>query len=342
MSKRYSQFEKALQFVGAELASDEAGEFSVRLRGSDHRVVLMSAGMVFPRDVKSMAWAALEALRSGKTPVVVAEAVSDGARDFLRSQSIGYADDGGSLYLPFDGALVLVDRPSPKREKRVVRSALAGKTAFAVHALMASAEPLKGVDIARTTGLSLGGVSAALDKLDRMGWLATEGSGPRKLRRISDRVGLLEHWERVRISEGPVKKELFYVPNCSDGATVAAKLVAAAASVGIPLMASGSYGAQIHSPYLTSVPQAAFRVRPEDLRNLAGALGARDVSQGANLALIPSTMPFAPPFMETIGGMSVGSPLVCWLDTVAEAGRSRELAEHLKTERLLQLPGVAD
>jgi hypothetical protein len=51
--------------------------------------------------------------------------------------------------------------------------------------------------------------------------------------------------------------------------------------------------------------------------------------------VIPSDLPSSPVFRQELKGMWVASPLVCWVDTVAEGGRAAELAAHLAQERIL-------
>lgn len=334
MDEGLAAFRSAVEAVGGKVEAS-GDDLSVVIGGSGHAVRVIPATLVFPRDAREIAWKALAIRGENIQPVVVAEAVSEGARGFLRSQSIGYTDVGGSLFLPLPGAYVLVDRAAPKREKRIVKGVLSGKTSLAAHVLMAAREPINGTEIARASGLSLGSVSSAMERLDRMGWIATTGSGPRKLRRIIDRRGILEQWRATRLSEGPVGKTKFYVPSVRNSRELAEKLAEVAAREGVDYALSGVYGAQMHTPYLTSVPQVVCRIQKADIPLVAAALGARPVAEGWNLGVISSDLPANPVFRQELGGLSVASPLVCWVDTVAEGGRAPELAAHLAQERLL-------
>lgn len=334
MDQGFAALRAAVEAAGGTVDA-KGGDLSVVIGGVGHSVRMISASMVFPRDARQMAWEAISMRSEGVSPVIVAEAVSEGARSFLRSQSIGYADAGGSLFLPLTGAYLLIDRATPKREKRVVKGVLSGRTSLAAHVLMAAEEPINGSEIARSSGLSVGAVSGAMERLDRMGWLSTTGSGPRKLRRVSDRRGLLEQWRSTRLSEGPVAKSRFYVSGVRDSRELAQKLADVAARDGVEYALSGPYGAQMHAPYLTSVPQVVCRIRKTDISGLAAAMGARPAAEGWNLGVIASDLPSNPVFRQELGGFSVASPLVCWIDTVAEGGRNPELSAHLAEQRLL-------
>jgi hypothetical protein len=66
---------------------------------------------VFPRDVRQMIWR-LQGESKGRSAgpgekllsFLVAESISPGAKELLRSERVGYYDSGGSLYLPGPGA----------------------------------------------------------------------------------------------------------------------------------------------------------------------------------------------------------------------------------------------
>jgi hypothetical protein len=335
MDDRIEAFCSAVHAIGGKASERNGMEYEVRIGDATHALRLFPASVVFPRDAREIAWRAMAARADGVTPLIVAEVVSDGARVFLREQSVGYADIGGSLFLPVPGAYVLVDRPAPKREKRMVKGVLSGKTSLAAHVLMSAKEPINGTEISRLSGLSVGSVSSAMERLERMGWVSTSGSGPRKLRRISDRRGLLENWRTIRLAEGPVGKMKFYVPGVSDPRELAAMVARVAAGEGVDYALSGAYGAQIHAPYLTSTPQVVCRIRKQDINVVASALGARSVGEGWNLGIVPSDLPSGPVFRQQIDGLWVATPLVCWVDTVAEGGRAPELAAHLAQERIL-------
>jgi hypothetical protein len=334
MNEGFAAFRTAVEAAGGKLDAD-GNDLGVSICGGVHAIRVIPASIVFPRDAREAAWKAIAMRSEGFVPVIVAEAVSEGARTFLRDQSIGYADVGGSLFLPLPGAYVLIDRAAPKREKRIVKGVLSGKTSLAAHVLMAAKDPINGTEIARASGLSVGSVSSAMERLDRMGWLSTIGSGPKKLRRLTDRRGLLEQWRATRMSEGSVGKMRFYVPGVRTASELAEKLADAAEREGVEYALTGIYGSQMHAPYLTSVSQVVCRIRKQDIPSVAGVLGAKPVGEGWNLGVIPNDLPSGPLFRQEVAGMWVASPLVCWVDTVAEGGRASELAAHLAQERIL-------
>lgn len=308
----------------------------VGLDGATARLCILPSRQLFPRDAREAVWKLEEHIGTTEfVPVIAAEAVSEGAREWLRSRKVGYADLGGSLFLPLPGAYVLLDRPQAKREKRIVKAVLSGKTALVAHALWANkGEPLKGIQIAAMTGLAAGTVSGALERMDRFGWISTKGSGASKARLIVDRPAMLDIWQASIIAAGKSPREKFYVPGARTASEVAAKIEAVCSAEDLPYSFTGMFGAQLHAPHLTNVQQVTVRVAENHISTLAAALGAKKVDSGSNMSVIPSDLPATDEFrvLSDIGW--VASPLVCWLDLHDEGGRAKEMAAHLRTEKL--------
>ena len=65
-----------------------------------------------------------------------------------------------------------------------------------------------------------------------------------------------------------------------------------------------------------------------------GALDARVVDQGANLAVIEVRSSGELLFRELVNGTWLASPVQVYLDLMRGEGRSREMATHLRHERL--------
>ena len=65
-----------------------------------------------------------------------------------------------------------------------------------------------------------------------------------------------------------------------------------------------------------------------------GDLGARFVNEGANLAIIEAKSPGELLFREKVGGLWLASPIQIYLDLLLGEGRSKEMAEHFRKERI--------
>jgi hypothetical protein len=63
-------------------------------------------------------------------------------------------------------------------------------------------------------------------------------------------------------------------------------------------------------------------------------LGARPVSEGANLVVIDAKSPGDLLFRQRVDGVWLASPIQTYLDLVRAEGRAKELAEHLRRETI--------
>jgi hypothetical protein len=70
------------------------------------------------------------------------------------------------------------------------------------------------------------------------------------------------------------------------------------------------------------------------LATIAGELNAREVEEGSNWALIESRSIRDFLFEQEIRGLRVESPILAYLDLLGGEGRSKELAENLRAERI--------
>src|SRR3546814_17852243 len=123
-----------------------------------------------------------------RVAMLIAGAISKGARDILQQESIGYFDLGGSLFIPASGAYVLIDRPQPKKAGRALGSIFQGQRARIVQAVVEAAPDWVSVkDPAEETGVSPATASETLTEMERRDWLEVEGAGAAKLRDLRER-----------------------------------------------------------------------------------------------------------------------------------------------------------
>src|SRR3546814_8843389 len=111
--------------VGARYAPD--GLLDVWLNHQQFELVVEAKRELFHRDVRQQIWQLRDYLdqmdgAGERVAMLIAGAISNGARDILQQESIGYFDLGGSLFIPASGAYVLIDRPQPKKAGRALGS----------------------------------------------------------------------------------------------------------------------------------------------------------------------------------------------------------------------------
>ena len=295
----------------------------------------------YPRDIRQALWQLRELVQSaapqlkGPVPVVIAESISPGAKELLRKERVGYFDSGGSLFLPARNIYVHVDKPPSRKFSRSIRSLFSGRRAQVLHALLLQHQHWFGVhELAELAGASPATVSEVLIELERFDWLDARGRGPKKERRLGKPGVLLDEWAKhLAVTRHPVTQR-YYVPRVE-----AIELVGMVASVlgahGVHYAIAGEAAGQHYAPFLSHLSRVHCRVSvSRALAHALDKLGAREVDEGTNLVLIESRLPGELSFREPADGIWFASPVQVYLDLLRTEGRAKELAQHLRVERI--------
>lgn len=314
----------------------------LHVAGKSITLLIEAKKSVYPRDVRQVIWRFREASRArsaepGEQPLslLVAESISPGAKELLRNERVGYYDSGGSLYLPAAGAYLYIDKPPPKNVARTARALFEGRRAQVIHALLVQHQGWFGVtELAQRAMVSPATASQVLTELDRSDWLVSRGQGPGKERHLREPGALLDAWANQLAIIGPPSLRRYYVPG-TKADRLAARLGEAFDSHDVPYAVTHEAAAQRHSPFLSSVSQIRARALVGPNADAAIAdLQARVVSEGANLAIIETKSPGELLFREKVDGLWLASSIQIYLDLLRGEGRSKELAEHFRKERI--------
>lgn len=335
---------------------DEVPEFpSGRDRGYDAKIDLHVAGKyltllieakksLYPRDARQLLWR-LKELRNfwahGKTEnhqavwLLLADSISPGAKELLKEERVGYYDSGGSLFLPAEGVYLYIDRPPPKPIERRIRSLFSGRKAQVLHALLMRCKDwIRVTELSKEAEVSAATASQVLTELDRSEWLESRGQGPSKERHLRDPSGLLDAWAKQQATLKPPAMRRYYAPSVRvDG--LMEKLDRVCTDRDVQYAITGDAAGQRYAPFLSNVSQVRCRMLAGSSAEKAiGDLDARAVNEGANLFVIEATTHGELLFRERIDGTWLASPIQVYLDLVRSEGRSKELAEHLRRERI--------
>ncbi|MEM5406009.1 hypothetical protein [Paraburkholderia unamae] len=322
-------------------------------RGYDAQVDLHVAGKsfvllievkktVFPRDVRQLAWQLREASyerHAGQAqaplPLLVAESLSPGAKELLRSERIGYYDSGGSLYLPAPGAYLYIEKPPPKALAKSVRTLFTGRRAQVLHALLVQHQNWFGVtELAQQAMVSPATVSQVLTELERFDWMVARGQGPSKERHLREPTSLLDAWAKQLSTIRPPTLRRYYVPG-TKAEMLAVRIGEAFDMHDVEYEVSHEVAAQRYAPFLSNISQVRVRVLFGANADAAiGDLGARVVNEGANLGIIDAKSPGELLFRDRVDGLWLASPIQIYLDLLRGEGRSKEMAEHFRKERI--------
>ncbi len=328
--------------IQSEPAVQTAGRIDAKIdlhvAGKSIVLLVEARKSVYPRDVRQVLWQ-LKSLQHGQYAdvqhLLIAESLSPGAKELLRAEHVGYYDSGGSLFLPTAGAYVYIDKPAPKSLEKSVRSIFSGRRAQVLYALLINHEEWFGVtEVAGRAQVAPSTASNVLSELERFDWLVSRGQGPSKKRHLREPSALLDAWaKQLATQRAPVLRRYFVPGLKSDalterlGQTFDAHQVAYAVSY--------EAAAQRYAPFLSGISQVRVRLLPGTSAETAMAeLGARVVNEGTNLAIIETKSAGELLFRQNVGGVWLASPAQVYLDLLRGEGRAKELAEHLRKERI--------
>lgn len=327
------------------LASDSRYDSQINLRvaGKSFILLIEAKKAVYPRDVRQVLWQFREISHNRPKEqrgaealsLLIAESISPGAKELLRDERVGYYDSGGSLYLPAPGAFLYIDKPPPKTLSKSMRSLFSGRRAQVLHTLLARHQDwFGGKELAEQALVSPATASQVLTELERFDWLVSRGQGPSKERHLREPAALLDAWVKQLASIRPPALRRYYAPSMkADTLLEHIGQVFATHEVGYAI--SHEAAAQRYAPFLSSVSQVRCRVLIGPAADAAiGELGARVVNEGANLAIIEAKSPGELLFRERVGGIWLASPIQVYLDLLRGEGRAKEMAEHLRKERI--------
>lgn len=314
----------------------------ITLNGDPHVLLIETKRSLYPRDAREAVWQLrklqqiLQVSEARQTvPVIASGAISDGAREFLQSERISYFDEGGSLFLTDGGLYVLREKLPSKKANRAEKSLFTGRRAQVLLGLFHEPESWHQVhDLSQKTFASPATVSQVFLELQRREWVVVRGTGPNKERRLQRPSELLDAWAKNVIDSPKPKLRRFYVPSLK-GEDLMTKINEISESHSIAYAITGEWAGQIYSPFLSSISQVRVRFSEDQpLHLLMSELKAREVNEGSNLVVIESSSYGDFLFRERQRGIQLANPIVVYLDLIKSDGRAKEMAEHLRRERI--------
>lgn len=328
--------------VGKHDARGYDAKINLHVAGQPFVLLLEAKKTVFPRDVRQVIWHLRAAdlgryAEQGEKPLslLVAESISPGAKELLKSERVGYYDSGGSLYLPAPGAYLYIDKPPPKALTKSVRTLFTGRRAQVLHALLVRHQNWFGVtELALQAMVSPATASQVLTELERFDWLESRGQGPSKERYLREPAALLDAWAKQLATIRPPTLRRYYVPGAKAD-TLTARIAQVLDVHDVQYAISHEAAAQRYAPFLSNVSQVRVRVLIGASADAAiGDLEARVVNDGANLEIIEAKSSGELLFRERFNGPWLASSIQIYLDLLRGEGRSKEMAEHFRKERI--------
>lgn len=343
---------RALLDVHAELdcfneavAGDKRCDAQVKLQigGKSLTLLIEAKKTVYPRDVREALWQLREFSRrlmaeevgEEVLPFLVAEAISPGAKELLHQERVGYFDSGGSLFFPVQGAYLYIEKPAPKSLSKTIGSLFSERRAQVLHALLIHPRDWTGVKkLAEQAQVSPATASQVLTELERFEWVASRGQGPGKERHLKEPAALLDAWAKQLALLRPPVLRRYYLP-AMKAENLLDQVGAVLAAHGVEYAVSYEAAAQRYAPFLTNISKMRCRLLPgQAINDALSELGAREVGEGANFMILDAKSPRELLFRAQVDGIWLASPIQVYLDLLQGEGRSKEMAEHLRKERI--------
>ncbi len=293
---------------------------------------------LFPRDVRDIVWTLPgdKRFQVANPPIALLEAysLSQGAKEMLTQNNVGYFDSGGSLFIPAPGFYVLVDKPEPKPIEKKNRTMFRGKRAQVMHAMLQRhGQWVSLKDIAEEANVAPATASDAMSMLDLFDWVSSRGNGPSKERCLKQPGALLDAWVvQTRTGRPPLYRG-YYVP-LVDSEELALNVSNATKNLRVKCVLTGEIAGQHYAPHLSTISTVRCRVQAGAREKVAHFLQAEPVPSGANLQILESREDGDFLFGENKDGLALASPVIAYLDLIRAPGRAAELANHLRREVL--------
>lgn len=307
---------------------DRGADVILKFAGSRARVAVE----VKTRASAATAWQLVHQAgrHKGKPLLLIARETTADAREIMAEHGVAVIDGLGNAHIELPGLLVHLEGRRPGRQARPTR--LSGKAGTIVQALLLQPEHGWQVqELARVAGLSLGLTHRVLTRLQSEGLIATDGSGPRSLRRVINPTALLDLWAEEN-TDRPVRTPAYLLAQ-SPRQLLTELGTNLNRSSGIFYAVTGAAAGSLLAPFATAVPVVEVWVTaaatPEWLYE---ASGAAPVDTGQNIVFlqVKDNTPLA--FAELVGELWVANKFRVYCDLRRDPRRGREQADYLRQE----------
>jgi len=248
-------------------------------------------------------------------PYISAEAAA-----ILRQDGIGYLDLSGNCRLCFDDIYVFREgRPNKFVQRRLLRSLFSPRAERVLRVLLADPNRRwKTAPLAKSAKVSLGQVAKVKALLEGREWVSREPHGLW----LSRPTELLEWWSaNYRYDRNLVRN--FYSLNSIP--ELEGKLAQACSKLQQDYCLTGFSAAARLAPMVRYQRASAYVAG--DIDQVAGQLGLKEVTTGANISLITPYDEGVLFDARTVGGVEIASAVQVYLDLLSSKARGEEAAK---------------
>lgn len=262
--------------------------------------------------------------------VVIAEEMTDTAREILDKAGIGSVDGLGNVRLALPGLIMRVTG-TKRRPRSAATARLSGKSGLVAQAMLLNVEQSWSVsELAKQCRVSPGLVHRVLQRLEHEGLVTAQGTGPSKTRRLSNPTALLDLWAEEQ-RDPPSRQPAFMLAQTPD--QLIASLCASLETASVDYALTGAAAARKVAPFVTNVLVVhAWVAATVDLIEVCNQIGATPVESGPNVVLLQERDNTPLAFRTRTDGEWLANMFRLYSDLQRDPRRGQEQGEHLRSE----------
>lgn len=255
------------------------------------------------------------------------------ARQILEGHGIAVIDGLGNAHIELPGLMFHVEgaRRGQRPPGPVPPTRLRGKAGIAAQALLLDPNREWTVQaLAKEAGIAAGLAHRVLARLEGEGIVAAEGTGPKRVRRVTNPTALLDLWAEEQVDR-PVRTPGHLLARTPQ--QLIEQLGTNLGHAGIDYALTGAAGASLIAPFVTAIPVVDAWVTataaPEELHRGAAT---DPVTEGQNVVFLQAKDDTPLAFREQTKDVWVANRFRLYADLRRDPRRGREQADHLREE----------
>ncbi len=265
--------------------------------------------------------------------LVIAGETTAEARQILQNHGLALVDGLRNAHIALPGLYFHIEgnRPPPRLKTDGPPTRLSGKAAVAVQALLLHTNRAWQVhDLAKEARISPALAHRILARLEAEGIVATEGSGPNRVRRVKNPAALLDLYAEENAA-APIRTPVYSL------AQTPQELIKGLATnlerAEIEYAVTGAAAASLVAPFITAIPITEVWVTTKKAREeLCAGAQAKPVTEGANLVFLQTKGDTPLVLRERTKELWLVNRFQLYTDLRRDPRRGREQADHLRRE----------
>jgi hypothetical protein len=264
--------------------------------------------------------------------LIAGETTAD-ARQILRERGIAFVDGLQNAHIELPGLMFHIEGHGQQRRPAgpAPPTRLRGKAGVAAQALLLQPERDWAVrDLAQDAGIAPSLAHRLLTRLETEGVVTSDGSGPRRVRRVSNPAALLDLWTEEQ-ADRPTRTPGYLL--AQSPRRLIDRLGATLETADVDYALTGAAGASLIAPFVTAIPVTdvwvAATAAPEDLH---AAVGTNPVTEGHNVVFLQAKDDTPLVFRQRVQDAWVANQFRLYADLRSDPRRGQEQANHLREE----------